>query len=327
MKTTLLIAPRSATFLAAMLAAVLSTAAAGHPLEGLIWDSQSHAFVGADSAYRRAAASRYVLLGEQHDSALQHDLQLQALQELARRGRRPALAMEQFDHEWQAPLSAAQAAGVLDPERLADAGQLRRKEWRWPLYRDLIGFAASHGWPLLAANLSRADARAIALGQASPALAAIDAAQTAALEDDIVRGHCGQRPPRLTAIVAAQRARDAQMAAVLDSATGPVVLIAGAGHVRRTRAVPHYLKDNSAVLSIAYVEVDDDKLRPEAYDAEGFDLLWFSARTARPESCAEAPGGTVSGSIGGSISVSISSSISGAVGASASPTIQNQEKP
>ena len=274
---------------------LLAAWASADTLEGRIWDTRSRTFISADAAYWRAAASHYVLLGEQHDSAPQHQLQLEALQALAKRGRKPALAMEQFDREHQAALSAAQAAGATDPERLADAGQLNRKGWRWPMYKDLIAFAASNGWPLLAANLSRNDARAIAMGQVAPKLPAFDAVQQGgiedAIEDDIVRGHCGHRPPpgRLAAMVTAQRARDVRMAEALDSVAGPVVLIAGVGHVRRDRAVPRYLRDRAAVLSIGYVEVDDGKPAPEAYDGAGLDLLWFTAGSERsdPDPCAE----------------------------------------
>ena len=268
---------------------LLAASACADTLEGRIWDTRNRTFISAEAAHQRAAASHYVLLGEQHDSAPQHQLQLEALQALAKRGRKPALAMEQFDREHQVALSAAQAAGATDPEPLADAGQLNRKGWRWPMYRELIAFAAGNGWPLVAANLSRNDARAIAMGQVAPKLPAADAVQFGALEDDIVRGHCGHRPPpeRLAAIVTAQRARDARMAEALDSAAGPVVLIAGVGHVRRDRAVPRYLRDRGAVLSIGYVEVDDDKPAPEAYDGAGLDLLWFTARSERPDPCAK----------------------------------------
>jgi uncharacterized iron-regulated protein len=281
--------------LLASLTLLLAATAGAHPLDGRIWDTRSGSFISAEAAYDRAAASPYVLLGEKHDSDAHHRLQLEALQALAQRGRKPALALEQFDREHQPALSAAQAAGAKDAEQLADAGQLNRKGWRWPMYKDMIAFAAGQGWPLIAANLSRSDAREIAMGKVKPALPPAGAAQATAMENEIVQGHCGQRPPqdRLDAIVLAQRARDARMAEALVSASGPVVLIAGAGHVRRDRAVPRYLQDGERALSIAYVEVSEGQDTPQAYDAAGFDLLWFTPRMSRTDACAKPLTGSV----------------------------------
>jgi len=288
---------------AATLLSTLSLAAVAqttHPLEGRIWDTRSNSFVSEDAAYNAAASSRYVLLGEKHDSTFHHQLQLQTLQALQQRhqGKTPlTLAMEQFDSEHQPALNTAVNAGIKDAEQLADAGMLNRQGWQWPMYKNLITFAATHDWLLLAANLSRKDARAIAMGAVKPELPIADAAQIAALENEIVQGHCGQRPApaQLSAIVTAQRARDARMAAAVEASTGPVVLIAGSGHVQRDFAVPRYLKNNASVLTVAYVEVLDGKYSPQDYKLTGFDLLWFTPHTKREDPCAMPIGGVVSG--------------------------------
>lgn len=260
-------------------------------LQGRIWDTRTQAFITESVLYQRAAAARYVLLGEKHDSEAHHARQLDVLRGLAALGAQPALAMEQLDSEHQDALSRAQSAGQTDAEALADAGQLNRKGWRWPMYKDLMAFAAQRQWPLRAANLSRADARKIALGEVTPALPAATPAQLVALENDVVQGHCGHRPEpaRLAGIVAAQRARDARMAQVLDAVGGPVVLIAGAGHVRSDRAVPRYLAAPDKALTIALVETVSGKAAPADYDHAGFDVLWFTAPgEVRPDPCATA---------------------------------------
>ena len=258
-----------------------------HPLLDRVWDVRASAYLSLDDLFQRAAASRYVLLGEQHDSEAHHARQLQMLQALSARGLKPALALEQFDTEHQAALRQAQQSGVRDAEALADAGQLNRKGWRWPMYRDLIAHAAEQGWSLLAANLSRAEARRIVLGEV-PAPAAADAEQQRLMEDDVIQGHCGHRPSAniLAGMVGAQRARDARMAATLDAAGGPVVLIAGAGHVRRDRAVPRHLTEPARALAVGLVEVREGQTAPAAYNSAGFDVLWFTASKQRPDPCA-----------------------------------------
>lgn len=268
---------------------------ASHPLDGRIWDTRSKSFISSEAAYERIVTSRHLMLGERHDSEHHHRLQLDALKAIARRGRKPTLVMEQFDRENQAALASAQSTGTTDAELLADAGKLDRKAWQWPMYRDLIKFAAERGWPLAAANLSRSDAREIATGRRQVALPDIGEAAIEALEQDIVDGHCGHKLPqdRLTPIVTAQRARDAAMAEAIEAGTAPTVLIAGAGHVRRDRAAPRYLKDAKGLLVIAYVETAEGKNRPQAYDSAGFDLLWFTPAARRDDPCRQALTGAV----------------------------------
>ncbi|WP_168224723.1 ChaN family lipoprotein [Rhodoferax aquaticus] len=269
---------------------------------GQIWDIHAQQTISLEAAMARLQASRYVLLGEKHDNEIHHALQLQVLQSLHQGGRKPTLLMEQFDTEHQAALHAAQTAAAgstkdatAQAERLADAGQLNRKGWRWPMYRDLIAFATAQRWPVAAANLSRAEARDIFKGSKTVTLPTASPALFAKWEADMVAGHCGQALPAnmVTGLVTAQRARDATMAAALE-ATGPqgAVLIAGAGHVRRERAAPLYFQQassNPATITIAFTEVDPGITQTKDYDQEGFDLLWFTPAQTREDPCAVMP--------------------------------------
>lgn len=262
-----------------------------HPLQDRVWDVRGGRFIDVGEAVTRAASSRYVLLGETHDSVAHHAVQLQVLQHLHAAGQRGTLAMEQFDSEHQAALRAAQAGGEQDAERLADAGRLNRQGWRWPLYKDLIAWAAAHGWPLQGVNLSRAEGRRIAMREVRPVLPLLPQAVLTQMENDVVLGHCGHRPAPalLAALVDAQRARDVRMAEGMDAAArAPAVLIAGLGHVRRDRAVPCYLSQPERALVVGLLEVRDAATVPTAYDSAGLDLLWFTAAQTREDPCARA---------------------------------------
>lgn len=284
--------------LAALLACALVSGCAqellhaGHPLTGKIWDTKARVFIAREELWRRAGAANHILLGEVHDNPEHHRLQRATLDALAAGGSR-ALAMEQFDSEHQASIDAARPRSA---EAAADAGRFDRKGWNWPLYEPLVAFAVAQGWPLLAANLSRAEARKV---MADPRLASHlptpDPALLAALERDMVDGHCGHRmDAKLTAgMVNAQRARDARMAEVLDRAPGGrTVLIAGNGHVRRDRGVPLYISRGNAVV-VGFVEVLPAAFAPGEYLAGGsfagtgsYDYVWFTPRFVREDPCA-----------------------------------------
>ena len=258
-------------------------APASHPLEGRIWDVSGARFVSAEELFDRAARARHVILGETHDNAEHRRLQRVVLEALAARGNKRLLAMEQFDSEHQAAIDRVVSK---DPEAVADAGRFDRKGWNWPLYRPLVEFALEHGWPLVAANLSRAEARRI-VADAQPS--AMPPALRRALERDIVEGHCGQapEPKRLAGMVEAQRARDARLASALK---GPSVLITGSGHARRDRGVPLYLPGGD-VVSIGLLEVESGRASAREYFGDffseaSFDFIWFTPRQPRADPCA-----------------------------------------
>jgi uncharacterized iron-regulated protein len=268
------------------LLALAACATAPHPLEGRIFDARSGAFVERAALLEEAARTPYVLLGERHDNAGHHRLQHEVVEGMLARGARPALAFEQFDREHQAALARAQAAPGRDADSVAAAGRLDRDAWRWPDYQPLVTLALERGLPIVAANLSRAEARAIVREPARSGLAPASAPVRAALERDIVEGHCGQRPERLDGMIDAQRARDAALARAI-AAHPSAVLVTGAGHARRDRGVPLYLPAGARVLSIAFVEVEDGQRSPRDYAGAGsYDYAWFTARAPRKDPCA-----------------------------------------
>jgi len=264
-----------------------------HRLAGRIWSPTTNAFVTAQQALGRAARARHVILGEAHDNPEHHRLHRTVLEVLAQHGGVRSLALEQFDAEHQEAIEAVRAKGA-GVEALADAGRFDRASWDWPHYRPLVEFALEHGWPLVAANLSRAIARAIVQDATRSGLPAADPALRAALERDIVDGHCGRRPAqiRLAGMVEAQRARDARMAQALAARPDPgSVLITGNAHARKDRGVPLYVYP-ADVVTIGFIEVEAGKFVPGDYvtrgfaSAESFDFIWFTPRAEREDPCA-----------------------------------------
>ena len=94
-------------------------------------------------------------------------------------------------------------------------------------------------------------------------------------------------------MIEAQRARDAQMATIMERAgEAGAVLVAGSGHARRDRGAPVHLSDSARgqLLVIAFIEVEPGRTDPGTYStgdaAGGYDLVWFTARAAREDPCA-----------------------------------------
>jgi uncharacterized iron-regulated protein len=240
------------------------------------------------------AGARFVLLGEVHDNPRHHAQRAQWLQALLADGRPTRVVFEQMDATRDDELRAARGASPTDSTAIALAGGLDAKAWRWPLHQPLFDAALAGHAELAGGNLPRERIRAVVRDGSVPAelRALLDAPgwtaeQQRDTEIDIAQGHCGALPAAQIAPMAlAQRVRDASMAhAMLVAPAGSrVVLMAGNGHVRRDRGVPHYLRAAGVpagdIVTVAWLEDD------EAEAAGVYDLSQRTAREPRPDPCA-----------------------------------------
>ena len=209
-------------------------------------------------------APRLQLLGEVHDNAEGHRLRFEHLRAQADGNPSVAIAMEQFDREHQDELDAA-TASCADAACVIAAAAPGKSSWNWEYYAPVVQYALDHDLPLIAANLSRAEAAAVAKGgfeaALSPALReayhldqplpeALLAAQVQAVRD----GHCNMLPESMLEPMArAQIARDVVMAEAMLGAPGSpdlVFLLAGNGHVNRG--------SGAQLVATGYVEEGDD---------------------------------------------------------------------
>lgn len=112
------------------------------------WSALVDSLAGADG----------VFLGEQHDDASTHRLELAVLEGLAARGRDVTLALEMFERDVQ-PLLDRYMAGQVSEE------EFRAGSRPWPNYetdyRPLVEFARARGWPVVASNIPRPIASAV----------------------------------------------------------------------------------------------------------------------------------------------------------------------
>ena len=240
----------------------------------------------------RLTGDAIVLLGEVHDNPEHHRLRLTLLRRALEAGWRPALALEQLDRERQADVERARRERPRDAQHVIEAAG--GTGWRWDFYRPFVALALEYELPLVAANLSRADAKAIAQGGLGTAFDAdararlglereVPADLQAAQERAVHAGHCFALPPEAwPGLARAQLARDAVMADALR-AHGPrgVVLLAGNGHVRRDLGVPRWLPaaDQPRVFAVGYLE-EGDAPPPGAFDA-----VVTTERVERPDPC------------------------------------------
>lgn len=238
------------------------------------------------------------LLGEVHDNVVQHRMRADALRKVLEQGARPAIAFEQFDRERQADIDRARSEPPPEGRSLAahviERGQGPKNTWDWTQYRPFVELALQYDLPIVAANLSRADAARVARDGVG---AVFDAAEQRRLgldradeqlqrtHESIARdAHCRMLPESaLAGLARAQVARDAVLAdALRRHADRGVILLTGNGHARRDIGVPRHLTaaERERVWSIGLVEAGSEE-RVSFYD-----VAFLTPRQERADPCA-----------------------------------------
>jgi uncharacterized iron-regulated protein len=202
---------------------------------------------------QRLQAATHVLLGELHDNPKHHHAQAQLLMWLLQASPKRAVLFEMLEPSQE---SAAQTY-LAHAGSAAGFGEAASWQKGWPpfvQYEPILDVVVANHLSVYAANLPRADAKAIAMGSKEVTVPPLDKAQEESLAREIDEGHCGMLPKDHSAPMAkAQRARDLAMAEAMLRAGGPTVLIAGRGHVRKDRGVPFVIRSiaNANTSSIA----------------------------------------------------------------------------
>jgi uncharacterized iron-regulated protein len=238
------------------------------------------------------------LLGEVHDNAFQHGLRADALRRLLQQGARPAIAFEQFDRERQADIDRARAEAPPDGRSLAahviEQGRGPKSSWDWTQYQPFVELALLYDLPIVAANLSRADAARVARDGVG---AVFDAAEQRRLgldhaveslrrtHESIARdAHCRLLPESaLAGLARAQVARDAVLAdALRRHPDRGVILLTGNGHARHDIGVPRHLTatERARVWSIGLIESGSEDR------AAFYDVAFLTPAHERADPCA-----------------------------------------
>ncbi|NBC95510.1 MAG: hypothetical protein GVY27_04040 [Deinococcus-Thermus bacterium] len=269
---------------------------ADHPLVDTIVRVADGAEVSRGELEAALETARFVVLGEKHDNPRHHVVQAELVEHLGATGTLDAVAFEMLPRDAQIDVVAHVQNGG-DAAGLAEAvgwGELGWGPWTW--YGPIADAALRHGATIVAADLTRDDARAIyqsgfdALDADFVARTGLDEplaeAEREARVQAMVDAHCGHDLGRMAdAMVEVQRARDAMLAERLAKLTdtGRGVLITGNGHADTEQGAPvvlDRLHPEATTISVGLKEVrpDWDGVPDEDF---AHDYVWFTPR-AKP---------------------------------------------
>jgi uncharacterized iron-regulated protein len=151
-----------------------------------VYDTHWRRFIDFESMVTNVTRDDVFFLGEQHDDAATHRLELAMLEGLARRRSNIVLSMEMFERDVQPLLDGYLAGRTSEAEFLANSRP-------WPRYgtdyRPLIELARTYKWPVVASDVPRRLAALISRRGLKPVLDSISTSDRAFAARDIQCPH------------------------------------------------------------------------------------------------------------------------------------------
>jgi uncharacterized iron-regulated protein len=126
---------------------------AAAPEAGNIFSGRTGAPVSWDEMVADLQTVRVVYVGEKHNVAVHHALQLRVIRELCARDARLAVGMEMFDRSYQAVLDQWSAGGMDEGVFLRSTHWYANWRFDFALYRDILQYVKSAHIRLVALNL------------------------------------------------------------------------------------------------------------------------------------------------------------------------------
>lgn len=248
-----------------------------HPLTGKIYDVVTRSFITEAQLMTALSGADYLLLGEKHDNPQHHQLQAKVIESLSTLG---AVQLEMLT------MGKAQRLKIADSEdKFKEASNWQSSGWPdYSIYRPLISAIYKRGLRPLPAHPARMDVFNHMKGSHSlPDQLTSDSIER--LEADIERAHCGHLNTSMVKMMTkAQSYKDQFMAEEMSkqSGRGPVVLVAGNGHIRTDYGIPNYLPRST---SLALLEVNRGKKDARAYETSPYQFVWFTQRVDNDDPC------------------------------------------
>lgn len=124
-----------------------------------VYDTAAGQFIDFEVMLAAISKADVVFVGEQHDDPNTHRLETAILDGLHRRKRAPVVSLEMFERDVQAVLDSYLAGRTTEEDLLKTSRP-------WPRYatdyRPIVEIARQRGWPVIASNVPRRIASAVA---------------------------------------------------------------------------------------------------------------------------------------------------------------------
>jgi uncharacterized iron-regulated protein len=105
-----------------------------------------------EQLFEQISKQQIVYLGETHDSARDHQIQLEIIDELHRRNPKITIAFEQFQRPYQSVLDDYLQGKITESQLVENSEYKKRWGFPWTLYAPIVQFAKQQQFSLIALN-------------------------------------------------------------------------------------------------------------------------------------------------------------------------------
>ena len=290
-----------------------------------IWDIESGKVIKQEELIEHFLGAELIYLGEKHDNARQHEIQLQILEALINKGKRPSIGFEFFTiGQTSLLMNFTQPSEPImnikskdyDPESVLRQalGWDHRSDEEWSYYFKLIEFARDNQLPAFATDipwgLSSRITR-VGVENLHPTELSLlldtglnDSEYEQLMLEEFTNVHCGYRNEEMfRRMYQAWIARnDAIAQSIVNTLEAnpqkPVVMIIGFGHLRHGMGIPEriaYLRPETKQINFSMIEINLEPSSLESYLPEfeingrtfkqDFDYIWFTSRKDMEDPC------------------------------------------
>ena len=233
-----------------------------------------------DSVQRRLSDMDIVVVGENHDNAIHHEIQLEVIQRLHHEGRLGQVIFEHLNEQQAADFN--QTTGCNPSKECAKAELNTLLQWQeshWPdfeMFYPIFVFLKDNNISVVAGHVDRKALMSLYQGK-SPELISQENRQKIpldkalppdaekALVERIRDSHCGMlNDEHAKAMLPLQRYRDGYMAAQYlahqhntNAINKTTVYLLGNGHAREDYGVPYYLRSAMPTLKIHVIQLEE----------------------------------------------------------------------
>ncbi|WP_426206734.1 ChaN family lipoprotein [Pseudomonas sp. TWP3-1] len=254
------------------------------PVAGEIRDLRNGEVITAQELLAQLSKPARVIIGEQHDNADHHAVELWLLQDLGRTRPQGSLLLEMLTPDQQVRVDQVRHASP--PPNDIPAALAWQDGWDWNLYGPIVRFALTQPYLLLDANLDNSEIRAV---YRNPPVLDGTRSNAATVKSELLGeisdSHCGLLPQsQMPAMLAVQQQRDRRMATRLLDAPAPALLLAGGFHARKNVGVPLHALDLGApeAPTVLMLAEQGSQITPAMAD-----YVWFTPAKAPQDYCAE----------------------------------------
>lgn len=248
---------------------------------GNIVDLHTQQSIPLTELLQRLPAYPYILIGEEHDQPIHHQIETYLIEKLEEKQQLTAVVLEMLSVDQQDKINQLQR----HPTALLSQDipvQLGWKQWDWNQYQELIIRRLSSTIPLIASNLTEAEIKTLYAG-AQPLQGKIStSAQIRQQLAQLIQQHHPLPPAVLDKAVTVQQFRDRRMAEMLvkntQNSADHTLLVAGNNHVRKDLGVPLHLQEfnNKNKTKTLSIMLKSQRSEADAVTAEHADYVWFT---------------------------------------------------